>query len=193
VNLALTRIGAKVIVDIEGPKTNEGRKSKLLYPQLRDALLRSHWWRFATKRATLSQDTTDPDFEWDYQYELPTNFLRMKELYDTTNSYSLEGTKLLTNDDTAEIVYIAQITDPSKFDPLFTEVLVLQLAIRLCMGLGQDRLLMRELNMELYPLLGRVRTIDRQETHTTGRADRGTWVSAHNGSGNVTTTVDEER
>jgi len=175
-NLALSRIGAATIQDVENPTTNEGRHCQRLYPHVRDSLLRSHWWRFATKRATLSQDTTDPDFEWNNQFDLPNDFLRMKELYDTENSYELEGLKLLTDDDTAEIKYIARITDPTKFDPLFAEVLVLKFAIALCMALGQARLLMQELEMELVSLLARVRVVDKQETSTIGRADRNAWV-----------------
>jgi len=192
-NLALYRIGADTIEDIENPDTPNGWRCNQMYPQTRDALLRSHWWRFATDRATLSEDTTAPDFEWDNQFDLPNDFMRMKELYDSTNSYSLEGKKLLTNDDTAEIVYIKRVTDPTQFDSLFTEVLVLQLAVRLATTITGGRLLSRELNGELAPLMARARTIDRQETHTTGRADRPTWVGAHNGSGKVTTSIEEER
>jgi hypothetical protein len=156
-----------------------------MYPQERDSLLRSHWWRFATKRATLSEDTDAPDFDWDNQFDLPNDFLRMKELYNTNYSYSLEGQKLLTDDSTAEIVYIARITDASKFDPLFVEVLALKLAIRLCMALSQDRLLMRELQNELVSLMARVRTIDRQETNTVGRADLNKWVDCKFGLGRI--------
>ena len=91
-------------------------------------------------------------------------------------SFKLEGKKLLTNDDAAEITYIARITDTAEFDPLFTEVLVLQLAIRFTLPLAKSRLLMRELNEELIPLMTRVRAVDKQEQNTVGRADRDRWV-----------------
>jgi hypothetical protein len=48
-----------------------------------------------------------------------------------------------------EIRYIRQVTDPTVFDPLFVEVLVLQLALKLVMPLSQDKVLRREIYTEL--------------------------------------------
>jgi hypothetical protein len=98
---------------------------------------RPHWWRFARSRVELSQNTTDPDFEWAYAYDLPNDFLRMwLKPYEDNNTghdntrytYSMEGTQLLSDETTMKIRYIKRVTDVPTFDPLFVEVLVLQLA-----------------------------------------------------------------
>ena len=183
-NLALGLIGSPRINALTD-ETVSAIKCRLHYPQVRDALLRSHWWRFATARKTLSQDTTDPDFQWDNQFDLPTDFLRMKALYNTNYSYDLEGKKLLTDDDTAEIVYIRKVTDVAQFDPLFVDILSLQLAVILAEAIAQDRLLMRELEAKLVPYMAQVRTIDRQETNTKGRADQDRWVDRKFGLGRI--------
>ena len=191
-NMALGRIGAKRINSIEDATDDkaEAIHCRLHYSLTRDSLIRSHWWRMARARATLSQNATDPDFEWDYAYDLPVDFLRMKKPWDGDLSgsdvqwytYSLEGTQLLSNETSMEIQYIKRVTDPTKYDPLFVEVFVLTLAMKLIMplaGAGKEAILMRnELNIELQNLMAKVRTIDKQETNTQGRTDVTTWNDA---------------
>jgi len=191
-NMALGRIGAKRIVKIEDSTENsvEAIQCRLHYSQTRDALIRSHYWRMARARATLSQNTTDPEFEWNFAYDLPVDFLRMKKPWDgfmpgSTDqeySYSAEGTQLLSDQTTLQIQYIKRVTDPPSFDPLFVEVFVLTLAIKMIMplaGAGKEAILMRnELNIELQNLMAKVRVIDKQETNTQGRIDTTTWNDA---------------
>lgn len=186
-NMALGRLGAKRINDYDDASDTkpEAIQCRLHYEQTRDALIRSHWWRFARARATLSANATDPDFEYDYAYDLPVDFLRMKKPYEADGvtellyTYSLEGKQLLSNETSMDIEYIKKVTDPNQFDPLFIEVLVLQLALKMVMPLTQDKVLRRELHEELYGtpqqrgLMARVRVIDKEETNTTSR--KPTW------------------
>lgn len=189
-NMALGRIGGKRINDFDdaGDTKLEAVQCRLHYEQTRNALLRSHWWRFASARKTLSRDPVTPDFEWDYQFDLPNDFLRMKRPYEdySTNpeyplmySYELEGSKLLTNDTAMEIKYIKKVTDEAKFDPLFIEVLVLALALKFIPALAGGAVALRQdVEKELAVLMKKVRTIDRQETNTVGRLDLNTWNDA---------------
>jgi len=186
-NMALGRLGAKRINDYDDASDTkpEAIQCRLHYEQTRDALIRSHWWRFARARATLSANATDPDFEYDYAYDLPVDFLRMKKPYEAYGvtellyTYSLEGKQLLSNETSMDIEYIKKVTDPNQFDPLFIEVLVLQLALKMVMPLTQDKVLRRELHEELYGtpqqpgLMATVRVIDKEETNTTSR--KPTW------------------
>jgi len=182
-NMALARLGAKRLTNYETDTTLEAIHCRAHYEQTRDALLRSHRWRFAMARATLSEDAAAPAFEWDHQFVLPTDFLRMSYLYDSTASYDVEGQRLLTNDDAAEIVYVKRVTDPTEFDPLFIEVLVLKLAIKLVMPLTQDKVLRRELQDELKTVAGTARLANLDETNTTGRDDFGLWNDARSAGG----------
>ncbi len=173
--MSLGRIGAKRLNVLATDSSVEATHCNLHYEQTRDALLKSHIWRFALGRSELSEDTESPDFEWNHQYILPDDYLRQVGLYGTENSYAMEGQRLLTNDDEVNLRYIRKITDPAKFTPLYVEVLVLQLAIKLVMPLSQDKVLRRELLDELAPLLADAKMVNRTETNTVGKDELDTW------------------
>jgi len=184
-NQALAMIGAKRLNDLDTDNSVEAIQCRTHFEPTRDSLLRSHWWGFASARASLAQDTVSPDFEWSNQFHLPGDFLRLRAVYDdnlpdkiTRYSYAIEGQLLLTNESSVDLRYVRKVTDPTEFDSLFIEVLVLSLAIKLVMPLTQSRLLRRELKEELNPLLAQVRTIDFQETNTIGSGDRQTWIDS---------------
>lgn len=181
-NMALGKIGSKLLDNLDDDTSVEAIKCRLFYDQTRDSLLRSHYWRFASDRAEL-EAADDPDFEWDNAFDLPDDFLRMKSIYDdaliknTRHSYALEGSLLLTNESAVSIRYIKQVTDVTEFDPLFVEVLVLQLALKLVATLaGGAPKLQDVIQRELARIMPSVRALDRQETNTLGRADQDTWV-----------------
>lgn len=173
-NMALGALGAQRINDFESDDSTEAIQCQLHYTQTRDALMRSHEWRFASDRATLSQDSTDPDFEWDNQFILPQDFMRFKSFFADNGSvdqtvvfsFAIEGQRLLTNENTVEIRYIKKVIDPTKFDPLFVEALVAQLSVKMVMPLAQDRLLRRELLDTLREVMARVRLVDKAEQNT---------------------------
>jgi len=184
-NAALAKIGAKRLNDLDADDSVEAVHCKTHYEMTRDSLLRSHYWRCAMARADLSQDTVDPDFEWDAQFILPDDFLRMRSIYDANNTpgnkyrkgYALEGKRLLINETSCKIRYIRKVTDVTDFDPLFVEVLVLRLALKLIGPLADgDAKLQETVQRELAVLMRQVRVLDRQETNTGGRAEQFTWV-----------------
>ena len=185
-NMSLARIGSTRINNIDTDTSPEAIQCRTHYEQTRDALIRSHWWRFASTRKTLTQDATDPTGdEWDNQFILPNDFLAMKSIYENRfsdenyRSYALEGQRLLTNESTMEIRYIKKVTDPTKFDPLFVEVLVLQLALKLVAALAKtDPKLKADIKDDLKLLMPSVLALDGQETNTTGQYELGTWNDA---------------
>lgn len=193
-NMSVGRIGAKRITADEFAANTEitAQHCNLHYAQTRDALLRSHLWRFAKARAALEAATT-PAFEWGYAFTLPDDFLREKSVYEdnltirktSLYSYELEGNLLLTDESSCNLRYIKQVTDVTLFDPLFLEVFVLQLALKIVYpvaGVGSaGRAMAAEIKDELYGsrgkpgLMSRVRALDRQEGERIGRYDRPLW------------------
>jgi len=178
VNLALARIGAKRINSLSTDTTLEAIHGRTHYEHTRDALLRSHVWRFAMARAELEEDADAPDFEWDNQFILPADCLRVVALYDTDSSYVVEGERILTDDTEVNLIYIKRATDPGKFDPLFVEALALALALKLVMPLSQDKVLRRELEVEYKAKIGEARRMNKIETNGVGREDLYTWNDA---------------
>ena len=129
-----------------------------------------------------------PEFEWSYGYTLPSDFLAMRSIWgenqskeNTIYSYALEGDLLLSNENSMKIRYTKREVTVNNFDPLFIEVLVLSLAVKLCMAIGQDDKMYRDLREELYGrkgLMSRVRAMDKQEQNTKGIYDHNTWLAA---------------
>ena len=65
-NMALGRIGAQQIADglLDTEDSNHAIQCRLHYAQTRDALLRSHWWRFAKARVDLAVVTNGDFAHW---------------------------------------------------------------------------------------------------------------------------------
>jgi len=97
---------------------------------------------------------------------------------DTNFSYSLEGDRLLTNEGEVNLRYIKRVTDPTKFDPLFVEVLILKLALKLVSLAGANPKMTETVGRELASIMPSVRTRSRQETENIGRKDQHTWNNA---------------
>lgn len=156
-NLALGKIGSIRIMSLDDA-TQPARYCKLFYAQGRDEVLRCHDWNFATARATLSQLASAPAFGWAYQYQLPTDCLRVLQLnaYEHRESrppYVVEQGKLLTDQDAANILYTSRVEDANLFDPLFIKALSIKLASDIVTPLTGSRSQAAELMQEFEGLL----------------------------------------
>jgi hypothetical protein len=134
-NLALGKIGASRITSLD-EASQPARYCSLFYEQTRDEVLQSVTWNFAILRATLSRLVDAPAFGWAYQYQLPTDYLAVIQLnswqaYETRDLYEIEGERLLTDADSAQLRYTARIEDSEIFPPLFVEALYVKLASKL--------------------------------------------------------------
>ena len=184
-NMSLGRIGATRISSVESDTSLQALQCRLHYEPTRNALLRSHYWPFASARSELTQDDSDPDFEWDNQFDLPDDFMALRSIYDPNNtpgnksrhSHALEGQSLLTNDSSMSIRYIKKVTDVTEFDSLFVEVFVLLLADKMIGPLaGGDPGIQKKIDDALDKLMPRVRALGRQEAQLEGRAEQSTWT-----------------
>ncbi len=152
INDALGLIGARRITLLSSGEPN-ANFALCFYAALRDDLLRTAHWRFATERANLAQDPVTPAFEFAFQYTLPPDLIKLREYNgantDSTNltlfersqipRFKVEGRKLLTNDGEVKIVYTKRITNPSLFDPMFFQTLSTWLASKLADAITKDR------------------------------------------------------
>ncbi len=184
-NMALGRINAERINDIDDGESVPAQRCRLHYDQTRDALLRSYNWTFAKGRKTLVADTVTPDFEYAFQYILPVDYLSMSNPYEGTpfreniHTFSIEGKRFLTDETTVELRYIKKIEDTTKFDPLFIEVLVLRLALKILPPVaGGDTNLAKSVGVELLDAESRARTVNGQEANSIGIGDLQTWNDA---------------
>lgn len=132
-NSALRKIGATTIQSL-----TEGTRNATVcagaYELVRDRLLRRHPWAFAKARAELAASATGPAFGPLKAYPLPADFIRLVRPDERENFNDLrrkiEGRTLLTDESAPlNLRYIRLVTDPNEMDPLFREVLAVELAI----------------------------------------------------------------
>lgn len=140
---------------------------------------------------------TKPTNTFGYSYNTPSAMIRLLQfLYldgyigniRGTRTWRIESNTILTNETEVDILYTTQQTDTTKWDPLFTEMFIVQLAINMTgplSGVGSGGLQLKEMLLkELQILRKQVRTIARQE----GRGDnyRVSWnKSRHTNGGRI--------
>mgnify|MGYP006426587809 CR=1 FL=1 len=168
-NVALGMIGEAPITSFQDD-LETARAVNLRFPTVRDAVLRSHFWNFATRRKQLAQLSQAPAFGFDAQFQLPADWLRMltvnpgesgpHRLVSQVN-YTIEGRRLLIRGDTtARIVYIARVADLSQWDTLATEALAGRLASELAVSITQNRELAAQLWSQYRDKLAEARSVD---------------------------------
>lgn len=163
-NSALIKLGVETISALSD-NTRQAILCNEQYAKIRDKLLYSHPWNFAIKRATLVVTATEPEYEFAYQYTLPTDCLRVWETQYGSDQdfYQVEGGFLYSDYTDVSIKYIAKITDTTKYSPAFDECLALMIAIDLEYSLVQSNSFKNTLLGELQQELRDVRSFDAQE------------------------------
>ncbi len=178
-NRALQKVGAARITDFLQDK-DEAKAVNAAYDYVRDAVLRAHPWNFAKKRAALTASTDTPAWGFALQYPLPTDFLRLVDIQDSeAYDYKVEGRMILT-DQAAPIYisYVARITDPNFYDPLFIEALASRLAMELCESLTQSNAKRQLAQQEYAAALSEARRIDGLEDPPEDNPDIEPWLLA---------------
>ena len=126
-NGALNQLGASTILSLtEDSKT--ARLCNARYTQVRDSLFRSHPWNCLQKRVQLAADTTAPAWGFTSAYTLPADCLRLLRILDYDSNHKVEGRKILTNNSSMKILYVARIEDPNEYDELLRETISAALA-----------------------------------------------------------------
>lgn len=195
-NLALAAIGHnEQISNLDTDTSTAADILRLQYPLRRKALLRAHPWNFAIRRATLAQLAATPNHKWAHQYTLPVDCLRVlttsweEQGYNSRDPYMsagmwdiggtpyrIEDSKLLCNETGVSIEYVADVTDPTLFDAMFTDALVYHLAAAICMPLTSNSAAMERLYQLAERKLSDARVHDAQEGTPREIVDSNHWI-----------------
>lgn len=137
-NLALIRLSVAKITAFTDKKKAADVMSTI-YVNARDTVLKKYPFKFAKKRDILAPTSVAPKWGFSYAYELPTDCVRLLFVdghYVGANSdgvaniYRIEGREIRTNTPTSiKIIYISNSIPEAFFDPDFTRVFSLQLAL----------------------------------------------------------------
>lgn len=163
-NLALGRLGQPPILSID-EETAAARRLRSIWDDIRDMVLAEHPWNFAIRRASLAVLAEAPAWGWDYAYQLPADCLRVLQMgeLDDEFEWEIEDGKLLTDELTVEIKYLARITVTGRFSSGFISALAYRLAAEISYDLTGNPGLTKQM-LELWPMeLSKAKTQDAQE------------------------------
>lgn len=180
-NLALDHLGQDSVSTLENPTETNAIIAARWYDQTRRGLLREYVWNFAKKRRVITRTGT-PAFDFEDAYLLPTDFLRFLSIggdieQDQIFDYDIEGRNIILNNggtSSLKLRYIADITDVTKFDPLFVEILALKLALNMSYKITLKKGVVQQVNQKLALELPKAVTIDGQE-RPPRRIERSVW------------------
>ena len=162
-NEALSLLGANTITDFTD-NTKEAELVNHFYYSAIEQTLRDHDWSFAVKRSPeLARLFGQPEFGYNYRYQLPSDCLRVISTNIHGAEYEIEGEALLTDETGVKIKYICLVLDVSCFDALFRRMLVMRLAADLAYPLTKRRSKEEELILLYERALGKAKSKDIKE------------------------------
>ena len=130
-NKALSRIGAEQISSITDGTANADIMN-LLYQTSLKALLSECQWNFAIKRAALTSSASiSLSFSFSgeaYQYEKPTDIVRILEVSDQYATWRDEGSYIISDTAGLGLKYIYFDDDPSNYPASFIDAFIDRLA-----------------------------------------------------------------
>ena len=169
-NGALNQLGASTILSLTEDSKN-ARLCNARYTQVRDSLFRSHPWNCLQKRVQLAADTTAPAWGFTSAYTLPADCFRLLRILDYDSNHKVEGRKILTNNSSMKILYVARIEDPNEYDELLRETISAALAADIAYAVTSSN----PVSLNMYNLyqtkLKDARFVDATEGQNTSQED----------------------
>ena len=186
VNVALRRVGATRINDLEADGHKEAVVARDIYTHCRKTLLNKHTWNFSIRRAQLTESATAPAFGWDNAFIIPDDFLRVVSVHPVDDDYatipyrlanqSSDDRVIETNATTCYLRYVFDLMDVALMPAAFQDVFALCLAKELGAGLSKPRTLIADIADEIRRELPRAKSIDGVEDFAEPMAE-GSWVT----------------
>lgn len=110
-----------------------------------------------------------PAFDYQYAHTLPTDYLRAltwngREAGTGEAAFDIESGLLLSNDQSAQLRYVAKVTDPTEWDDSFKEAFCLRLAARVATGITTAQGLAAQLDQRAEQYLQKAFGPDNGET-----------------------------
>jgi len=144
-NSALLKVGAQQISSLSD-NTRASNTCALLYPVLRDEVMRSAPWRFSLLQQNFQTPSlTPPIFGYTSAYDIPSNILRVWQV--NVDYWTEIGNQILCDkSDGINALCIFQNTDPTSWDAQFAEALAWRLASEIALSLVQSPPLKQEMD-----------------------------------------------
>ena len=137
VNRAMQLLKAKRITSLTDGSDGANAANDV-FTEVRDDLLRSHNWNFATRRQKLAKSSTAPTFEFDNAYPLPADWLRTVSVHGNDAGAGTllsreeevdDQGSIVTSSDELWIRYVYRVTDPNRMAADFRTAFAFALAL----------------------------------------------------------------
>ena len=173
-SMALSLLGDAPVSSVT--ETEGSRAINRLYAITLDAKIQSHNWNAFQMRANLALVNATPLYDFSYMFQLPqdpfclqvleTNLTTSDpwriETYETTTP-SASYRVLLANVNSVSILYLARVTDVTRWGALFADAMAAELAYRVCYALTRNATLEDVLGKKAEALWQKGRSRDGQE------------------------------
>lgn len=175
-NVALTRLDRERITSLLDGSTS-GNDCNAIFGPTREELLRGHDWNFARSRQKLARLTATPTYEFDYAYQLPTDWLTTRAVHQddggrSTPAFRMEGQTILSSAEDIYLTYTKALTSPSGMPADFRNLF----SYRLAEQLGKTSTLREEMAKLVRKAENRARSADAIED-APDRRPQGSWVT----------------
>jgi len=162
---ALVRLGGKPISSFQEDSEFAG-PCATVWPTVRNMVLRAHPWNCATRRAILAPLVESPAFDFGYQFNLPTDWLKTLQVgrRNCPITYQQEGRRILANVSGLPLVYIWENTNPGTWDDSMVEAAEILMAAAMAYTVTSSTSLRDSLNQEGQYKLKVAKANDGQDT-----------------------------
>jgi hypothetical protein len=180
-NRALRVLGVAPITAL-GEDSKAGAWAQETYADARDALLAEYPGNFAIKRAALAAAVGGPAWGPTHLYPLPADALRVLAVEGEPEArvapWQVEARAIATDAAAPlKLRYIARVTDPALFGPLFVEALAARLAAEGAFGFTGSTSREAQLAERYRELVANARRYDAQEGTAAGLVS-GDWLES---------------
>ena len=194
-NMSLTMLGQQPIAALT-ESNNRATMANQRFADVRDSVLRAHPWNCAIKRHALTKRAADTNLlgapKWGYTttYSLPSDFLRLVDIEDPTQKYSIEAGNqedthssandlvLLTDASEMNIRYVYKLTSVSKMDDTLKHAIATRLAAELALAITGDSGKEQFLMQKYQTLLMQAQWEDSVQHNTTETIHGGLWLES---------------
>jgi len=136
-----------------------------LWANARKSLLRAHPWNCAKARVNLAPEGDTPDFDWSYQFVMPSDLLRVLFVgqLDEPDDYVIEGRRILADENPLYITYVYDNTDVASWDAMLVQVAEVYMAARMAYAITKSAAMRDSMYQEYASLLKMAKAVDGQE------------------------------
>lgn len=166
---ALILLGHNPISDFD-EKGAGARVAKNFYESMYRSLLAEYNWNFATKIVKLNRLVDQPEIDYQYQFQLPSDHIRTVTVHPFQDQYEIVGDMVYADAKEIHLEYIYRI-DESFLTPMFREAFELYCAAKWAMPVTENGSLGGTYFAMYEKQLKKAKKIDSQEKPNRGSVD----------------------